>query len=108
MTKSYNKEIAKLKRINYWLIRDRDNVTKLLLEKNKSILNIIYKFNKTKSEGDFDKLKELEKERVYLLREQEALVDLKLRIHRDIYENGKHILNIRQQESSFLKSAHTY
>ena len=96
MKKNFNEEVAKLKRINYWSIRERNKVSHLINEKGEDIIAVIRKINHLKETEQYNGIKALEKNRNRLLEEQEALIKLYILINDEIRENGKDILKLRQ------------
>lgn len=100
MPKQYNEEIAKLKRSNYWSIRERNKVTRLLREKSEDILAVLNKIIELKANEQYDQIKPWEKDRVRFLEEQEALISLQVRLNTEIGETGREIIKLRQRSDT--------
>lgn len=83
-------EIKRLKRSNFWLIRDRNLVNRVMKEK----LDLILEINNTPS-LNWGEIKEKTKIRNKLIDEHGLLVDLLVRINQDIGENGLEIIKLR-------------
>lgn len=94
-------KIWSLKRSNYWSLNELKGVEKLLHKKGDEILEVVNAIRNLKLIEKYEDIKPLDVRRVYLLKEQEALISLAVRIRQGIYENGKEILKLRdliQQE----------
>ena len=88
-------KIWSLKRSNYWLLNELKGVKKLLHKKGDEILEVVNAIRNLKLIEKYEDIKPLNVRRVQLLKEQEALISLEVRIRQDIYENGKEILKLR-------------
>lgn len=102
MNDDKQRKIWSLKRSNYWLLNELKGVEKLLHKKGDEILEVVNTIRNLKLIEKYEDIKPLDVRRVYLLKEQEALISLLVRIRQDIYENGKEILKLRhliQQEN---------
>ena len=94
-------KIWSLKRSNYWSLNELKGVEKLLQKKGDEILEVFNAIRNLKLIEKYEDVKPLDVRRVHLLKEQEALISLEVRLRREIYENGKEILKLRhliQQE----------
>ena len=94
-------KVWSLKRSNYWSLNELKGVEKLLHKKGDEILEVVNAIRNLKLTEKYEDIKTLDVRRVHLLKEQEALISLEVRIRREIYENGKEILKLRhliQQE----------
>ena len=101
MNDDKQRKIWSLKRNNYWLLNELKGVEKLLHKKWDEILEVVNTIRNLKLIEKYEDIKPLDVRRVHLLKEQEALISLEVRIRREIYENGKEILKLRhliQQE----------
>ena len=101
MNDDKQRRIWSLKQSNYWLLNELKGVKKLLHKKGDEILEVVNAIRNLKLIEKYEDIKPLDVRRMYLLKEQEALISLLVRIRQDIYENGKEILKIRhliQQE----------
>ena len=83
-------EIQRLKRSNFWLIRDRNLVNRVMKEK----LDLVLEINNAPS-LNWGEIKEKTKIRNKVIDEHGLLVDLLVRINRDICENGLEIIKLR-------------
>ena len=86
-----SEEIQRLKRDNFWLCRDRVRTLKIMREK----LDTIVELNNEMRLVEYSKLKKFTKDRNKLLDEHDLLIDLYMRINKDIYQNGKEIMKLR-------------
>ena len=84
-------EIQHLKRANFWLCKDRIKVKNIMREKLESMVEL----NKTMMYAEYRYLKEYTKQRNKLLDESSLLIDLRIRIDQDIYDNGIKIMKLR-------------
>lgn len=94
-------KIWSLKRSNYWSLNELKGVEKLLHKKGDEILEVVNAIRNLKLIEKYEDIKPLDVRRVHLLKEQEALISLEVRIRQEIYENGREILKLRhltQQE----------
>lgn len=101
MNDDKQRKIWSLKRSNYWSLNELKGVEKLLNKKGDEILEVVNVIRNLKLIEKYEDIKPLDVRRVHLLKEQEALISLEVRIRREIYENGKEILKLRhliQQE----------
>ena len=101
MSDNKQHKIWSLKRSNYWSLNELKGVEKLLHKKGDEILEVVKAIRNLKLIEKYEDIKPLDVRRVNLLKEQEALISLLVRIKQDIYENGKEILKLRhliQQE----------
>lgn len=89
-------KIWSLKRSNYWSLNELKGVEKLLRKKGYEILEVVNAIRNLKLIEKYEDIKPLDVRRVHLLKEQEALISLEVRIRQEIYENGKEILKLRQ------------
>lgn len=90
-----SEEIISLKRRNYWLIRDLNLCMKHQKMELDSVLSIndnIDHSNMFSSVG-----KSLYKQRNNHLDKHGLLVDLEIRIRREMYDNGKQIMKLRSK-----------
>ena len=85
-------EIQQLKRSNFWLCRDRVKVKNIMKEKLDSVVEL----NKSMQYMDYCYLKESTKQRNKLIDEHSLLIDLYMRINREIYDNGIKIMKLRE------------
>ena len=88
-------KIWSLKRSNYWSLNELKGVEKLSQKKGDEILEVVNAIRNLKLIEKYEDIKPLNVRRVQLLKEQEALISLEVRIRQDIYENGKEILKLR-------------
>ena len=95
MNDDKQRRIWSLKRSNYWLLNELKVVKKLLHKKGDEILEVVNAIRNLKLIEKYEDIKPLNVRRVQLLKEQEALISLEVRIRQDIYENGKEILKLR-------------
>lgn len=101
MSDNKQHKIWSLKRNNYWSLNELKGVEKLLRKKGDEILEVINAIRNLKLIEKYEDIKSLDVRRIHLLKEQDALISLEVRIRREIYENGKEILKLRhliQQE----------
>ena len=85
-------EIQHLKRANFWLCKDRIKVKSLMREKRESIVEL----NKSMKYVEYRYLKYYTKQRKKLIDEYFLLIDLHMRINKDIYDNGIKIMKLRE------------
>ena len=85
-------EIQNLKRDNFWLCRDRVKVKNLMKEKLDSVVEL----NESMQQIEYRYLKEYTKQRNKLIDEYSLLIDLYIRINKDIYDNGLKIMKLRE------------
>ena len=85
-------EIQHLKRANFWLCKDRIKVKSLMIEK----LDNVVELNKSMQHMEYRYLKDYTKQRNKLIDEHSFLIDLYVRINKDIYDNGIKIMKLRE------------
>lgn len=85
-------EIQHLKQDNFWLCKDRIKVKSLMREKLDSVVEL----NKLMQQMEHCYLKNYIKQRNKLLDEHSLLIDLHMRINKDIYDNGIKIMKLRE------------
>lgn len=85
-------EIQHLKRANFWLCKDRIKVKNILREKLESVVEL----NKAMKYVEYRYLKDFTKQRNKLIDEYSLLIDLHIRINKDIYDNGIKIMKLRE------------
>ena len=88
-------EIQHLKRANFWLCRDRIKVKNIMREKR----NSVFELNKLMQQMEYRYLKDYTKQRKKLIDEYFLLIDLHMRINKDIYDNGIKIMRLRNIEN---------
>ena len=84
-------EIQHLKQANFWLCKDRIKVKNIVQDKIYSVVEL----NKTMKQMEYRYLKDYTKQRNKLINEYSLLIDLHMRINKDIYDNGKEIMRLR-------------
>ena len=85
-------EIQHLKRVNFWLCKDRVKVKNIMREKRESVVEL----NKLMQQMEYRYLKDYIKQRKKLIDEYFLLIDLHMRINKDIYDNGIKIMKLRE------------
>ena len=85
-------EIQHLKRANFWLCKDRIKVKRLMREKLDSVVEL----NKLIQQMEYLYYKDYIKQRNKLIDEYSLLIDLHMRINKDIYDNGIKIMKLRE------------
>ena len=85
-------EIQHLKRANFWLCKDRIKVKNIMREKLDSVVEL----NKSMKYVEYRYYKEYTKQRNKLIDEYFLLIDLHMRINKDIYDNGIKIMKLRE------------
>lgn len=96
MPKVYNKEIANLKRQQYWTNHELKEVTKLIKCKGEQVVNKIDLINEAKASGQYDKIKQHQRWKILFLKEQEALISLQCKLYTEQGETGRAIIKLRQ------------
>ena len=85
-------EIQHLKRANFWLCKDRIKVKSLMRQKLESVVEL----NKSMEYVEYRYYKDYTKQRNKILDEHSLLIDLHMRINKDIYDNGIKIMKLRE------------
>ena len=85
-------EIQHLKRANFWLCKDRTKVKNIMREK----LESVFELNKLIQQMEYLYYKDYTKQRNKLIDEYSLLIDLHMRINKDIYDNGIKIMKLRE------------
>ena len=85
-------EIQHLKRANFWLCKDRIKVKNIMRDKLESVVEL----NKLVQQIEYRYLKDCTKQRNKLLDEHSLLIDLHMRINKDIHDNGIKIMKLRE------------
>ena len=91
-------EIQHLKRANFWSCKDRIKVKNIMREKLESVIEL----NKSMQHIEYRYLKDCTKQRNKLLDEHSLLIDLYVRINKDIYDNGVKIMRLRNIKNERL------
>ena len=84
-------EILYLKQDNFWLCKDRIKVKNIMREKLESVVEL----NKLIQQMGYLYPKACIKQRNKLLDEHSLLIDLHMRINKDIHDNGVKIMRLR-------------
>lgn len=96
MTKKFNQEIANLKRSQFWIKNDLDRLNKLLNIKSQEVVNCIRYIEKLKLQERYDEIKHHNKNRIHLLKEQEAFIHLQCNLHTEFHTIGHEIVTLRR------------
>ena len=84
-------EIQHLKRANFWLCKDRIKVKNIMREKLESVVEL----NNAMKYVEYRYLTDYTKQRNKLIDEHSLLIDLYVRINKDIYDNGVKMMKLR-------------
>lgn len=96
MAKNYNPEIAQLKRSSYWVGVELKQVNELIKYKTKQIGNKVELINELKEAGKYDEIKQHERWKTRFIKEQDALINLQVKLNSERGELGRQILELRQ------------
>lgn len=96
MAKQFNKEIAQLKRNSYWIGVELRQTDYLLKRKSKQIADKIEIINDLKAAERYDEIKQHERWKTLFIKEQDALINLQVKLNTERAEVGRAILDIRQ------------
>lgn len=95
MTKKFNQEIANLKQAQFWIKHDLDRLNKLLKLKSQEVVNCIRYIEKLKLQERYDEIKQHNRTRLHLLKEQEAFIHLQCTLHTELHTIGHEIVTLR-------------